>query len=138
MGRNQRCNDDDDDCSSLFILLTATNETICSCSIQCIVRRNTSEEHERVAAHANRMTFLTFNCDGMVLINDFISSALLSAVDELVLARFSTENGNVSLCTYRGVAHSICIVFSRTLEIHFSHSIRFSIVSFCNLLFVSP
>lgn len=36
-------------------------------------------------AHANRMTFLTFNCDCMVLINDFISSALLSAVDEPVL-----------------------------------------------------
>lgn len=63
----------------------------------------------RVAAHANRMTFLTFNCDGMVLINDFISSALLSAVDELVLARFSTENGNVSLCTYRGAQHLYCI-----------------------------
>lgn len=36
-------------------------------------------------AHANQMTFLTFNCDCMVLINDFISSALLSAVDEPVL-----------------------------------------------------
>lgn len=73
----------------LFILLTAaTNKRIGWCST--------------MNAHANPMTFLTFNCDCMVLINDFISSALLSAVDEAVL-RFVLI---------------ICLRFS--LEIHFS------------------
>lgn len=82
----------------LFILSTATNKRIV-CTMN---------------AHANRMTFLTFNCDCMVLINDFISSALLSAVDEPIPTRIQ----------FLRFVLIMCLRFS--LEIHFSLQLSLS------------